>query len=1092
MILQMSEYNSERSDRSSNRDEQEHDYASDVTSTVSKELNDRYQDLLFEKYNTIMMFNKGELSVEQYMIKMGQLSREIHENEFDRDNIEAKIIEQEIELQTLLQMYEQRIKEQIPFLPRERAEWTYRPGEYKRYQPREILTEQEVAEMNRIRNQIEKLKNDFMGIEEHEDEPLPSNKLYDEWRTLSQEEQQHLQRLSGIPPVLRENYASLEEYEQAMENFLESINIFFNSYWEHFEYQEEKEIKTALKKRGIHLAGKRSKPLLRSHQIYGGRAFLPYGYTLGPGIRKNLDNWEKVDTRSLSERIQESIYQQEDIAIPLKPDEQEYSDKINKMKKILNKLTDEQLRKCIAGRYTGPIKQDTVKNLTPESRVLYQKLDKYNRPKPIKHHIILGTTPVIDKTREVSRRRLIKTFTNVPAGLKTYVTQSGEIVDNVKYTMELLEDYIFRMLKSLPPEVYFEKIDEVIFVFENYPEFKTLLLQGYIDIYRVALFTNVMRYRDKTYVYPVNIAVRKQVIQRLVKEIFFNTYNAQRLRMSEILTKILITKKARQLERFIFDLAVNSRDYNTKIKQLFQFIKKFGKQIFMPLEQLLQEVYTPKQKIHPSKECPICTFPLSMEKTVCMLFPCKHYFHCDCIKPHLDENKKHLNFCPICKTSVDYKLNKSSYSFLTEADYRKMKLNYEQMTALVLQEQYRIQELEESKRRLESKNYEEKYVVFWKPPVNLLNKDELEKWNKVLHNLELLFVKQPLSENDKLLIDNYIFNLNSQRQFLIKKYKLDFIPGLEEIKKNIKQTEEKYLVLDKLRLELLQQELNRQRSLNPPIPVEPTVIENVDYTYPLINESIITEFVNALKRVILNADTNLVELYDINQLNKKQPYYSKVNEFILKRLTGTEAVLASRPGKKEKITDFTIFNNQAIKKALEIIFQKINYEYEITTPTAAIKQLTQVFPRQWNREVLNDIHGNNLFQKLFKVNGQFEFYDSDSLMEYSKIVQQFKPGEKYLRPQAYFDNKWYNVEYLDKDIGTGKPLTMVKPELVKNPRTKMFEVVNRVSVKKGRYPFIHRQVRTAQEGELMDVWTEVLQGQIKYRTPDFGKRKKKF
>ena len=68
---------------------------------------------------------------------------------------------------------------------------------------------------------------------------------------------------------------------------------------------------------------------------------------------------------------------------------------------------------------------------------------------------------------------------------------------------------------------------------------------------------------------------------------------------------------------------------------------------------------------------------------------------------------------------------------------------------------------------------------------------------------------------------------------------------------------------------------------------------------------------------------------------------------------------------------------------------------------------------------------------------------------------------------------------------------MIKEELVKNPRTKLFEVVKKTAVRRGKVPFILRILRTDQEGKTKEVWTEVSQGQITYRSPSFGKAKLK-
>ena len=138
---------------------------------------------------------------------------------------------------------------------------------------------------------------------------------------------------------------------------------------------------------------------------------------------------------------------------------------------------------------------------------------------------------------------------------------------------------------------------------------------------------------------------RKGAIQKIIKTIYIATYNIKRLRKSEILTKYIITKKSKELERFIFDLVKNEREYISKLGDLIDFINENKSKVFS-------------------------------------------------IKPEdlLTKNK----------IIEDFK----------DPDYNELR-------ALILQEQYNLQELEKKLRLLKSKNYMDNYVIFWKLPNNV-------------------------------------------------------------------------------------------------------------------------------------------------------------------------------------------------------------------------------------------------------------------------------------------------------------------------------------------------------------------------------------
>jgi hypothetical protein len=343
-----------------------------------------------------------------------------------------------------------------------------------------------------------------------------------------------------------------------------------------------------------------------------------------------------------------------------------------------------------------------------------------------------------------------------------------------------------------------------------------------------------------------------------------------------------------------------------------------------------------------------------------------------------------------------------------------------------------------------------------------------------------LFNKQPLNYNDSRLLNNYILQLNTERNRLVKKYKLDFIPGLKEIEKSINELNTKR---DKIQ-EIYIKELRKNKPSNY-TPEERTITK----IYQLVNKQTIKELVNQIKRKnILNnynfKELNLLELYDINELNNKTTIkyegkdvrvisvdvYKNIKNYLITELN-------------KHIVNFLDINRKEYEKAIQQVNKVLgNKDIEITTGDEAIETLVKSWSKTWNGESIKDIYGENVFEKLLNITNPFDFYKV--MREYNSIVKKFTPKQEeiYTRPQAFFNGNWYNVEYLDAIVNNEiiEPLKIYVSELVKNPRTGLFEVVNKTSVRHGKIPFILTKLRT-NTGELQDQWVNVDPGQVKFR-----------
>jgi hypothetical protein len=75
-------------------------------------------------------------------------------------------------------------------------------------------------------------------------------------------------------------------------------------------------------------------------------------------------------------------------------------------------------------------------------------------------------------------------------------------------------------------------------------------------------------------VYPVNYGVRRDTIRKIIQGLYFLISNLRRFKRSRILTKVILTRRSKEIELMIFDLAKNKIDYFSKVARLLKFIKE--------------------------------------------------------------------------------------------------------------------------------------------------------------------------------------------------------------------------------------------------------------------------------------------------------------------------------------------------------------------------------------------------------------------------------------------------------------------------------------------------------------------------------------
>jgi len=418
--------------------------------------------------------------------------------------------------------------------------------------------------------------------------------------------------------------------------------------------------------------------------------------------------------------------------------------------------------------------------------------------------------------------------------------------------------------------------------------------------------------------------------------------------------------------------------------------------------------------------------------------------------------------------------------------YPRLPSNYDELTLkdikqLILNEKINLDLRNSERIRMEKENQSGIYVINWNP--KNINNEEIIKWNK--------FKTSILDSNKKEVVK--INLLNEYRNKLLHKFNINLKYNLAVLSKEINNIIKNIKDLETVEHYKEREEMNVQRkkyaeSLKQQfkqLPPSPSLIP-----YKLQNNTL-NEVIQAYRRKLIVERQKqpykilyLLELYDLNELNNTMVIndikvipiiiYNKIKDYLINELN--------------KLINFEQ-SKKYLFESIQIISQIMGITLmSLTTAKNAITELIEKWKPNFNGEILMDFYGDNLLLKLTNTIDPYKFYTN--IKDYDNMVRRFTPEEEktYTRPKTLFEGKWYDVQYLDKDWGTHQPLKQYKSELQKNGRTGQMEVVNKIVVKKGRYPFILRELQTSTLGKTIDVWTEVNPGSVTYSSA-FGKKK---
>ena len=573
------------------------------------------QQLLDEKLTNILRFNAGILDPEVYYSNLKRINYELEKIEYIDDTIDEQLIVLEADYNLMLNNFIQNIKNQRKNNPR---------------QEKDFLSEQEIKTVNLLKQSIYDLQNKYNLINEEDNEPIESFAFESIWKSLSLIEKNQIEKIAKLLKLeipQKENFKDMSKYKDAQDNFYNDIRQYLPGYFEYYEKKEEQEINSLSKKIGISKPKRNQFKTDSDYNIAIGNfyrdisKFLP-GYVYKMNIRSVGFNYELVDDEKIISKIEKEEELLKKLPIILSEDDI----KIVKNKITLNKLlnnmeNDFLIDNCILNsnvkRFNSKINEDYVQRKGVSKKLKVKPID--TSKKNIKYHqeILAGPTPtketvvIMRKHSELMNELLsqiksnqLKSKINKPPLTSYYDIKKEQItsflrriskdklsislakrsskvlegfsdiqVSTIKDKVRDLENYIYKISSGSVYE-YLKKIDDILFILNNYQFIKNGLLTEQINIYQLVLFEKEIIHEAKSIVFPTTIRNRKSIIDKINKTLTFTAkHNNLLLKNSSILTNFMINRKSKKIELLIFDISKDENEYKYKSNIVLNLIK---------------------------------------------------------------------------------------------------------------------------------------------------------------------------------------------------------------------------------------------------------------------------------------------------------------------------------------------------------------------------------------------------------------------------------------------------------------------------------------------------------------------------------------
>jgi len=261
-------------------------------------------------------------------------------------------------------------------------------------------------------------------------------------------------------------------------------------------------------------------------------------------IGSSFDKYQQT----LSEKLIELKEFQENLPVIVSKKDEEYFKRRNALKNIMLKININTL-------IQSAIEVETTHEYSPEPIKQSYKFDPIVLDKIIKYR---------NSQRDEN--------TNLRINQKNRDTALSNLKNIYDSTfMNNLEREIYEYSNN-NANVYINKINDIIFILTNYPNFKTLIKNGTINAKQLALFEKEIAFETLISITPINSRRNslKQIKVALTKNTLYNGL------FNNFKSHVL----AKKLELLIYDISKNNKIYTNTVKKLIDYIHKDANKVF--------------------------------------------------------------------------------------------------------------------------------------------------------------------------------------------------------------------------------------------------------------------------------------------------------------------------------------------------------------------------------------------------------------------------------------------------------------------------------------------------------------------------------
>jgi len=603
----MSDYDqSDAESQISDRTPSEYSYSSktgldelDQQLTEHEENKKKYNDLIEDQYLSVLQFNEGLIDADIYFSRLKQINDQLEAIEYEDFETDQKLIEEEVKFKTLLDEFISKISRKYP------------------KQKKGFLTYFDLQRIKAIRFIIKEIQERY---EQDDDEPLESNAFLFNFETLNENERDQITemaRIRRIPLPVRTEFNNESEFLIAEERFYDTMAIYFPTYFTEFQLKEKKEIENLAKRLKI----PKPKEASKIEQFYIDVAKLLPGYKLKMNERSIGYTYEVMDAELLREKVMKEREALKNLPIKLSGADAAYQEKIKVYKQLLNKMEISELINCAS--------ETRIKKQEPEPQKEYLRTERVKdfvkierkpeelieRPKQKYKYL-----PVTVEDTQALKKEKLKLLSeqiryhdqksvkiknpplNVePTKINIRLLSKARIINSLNQETPIqlriiipglakkLEDYIFKLSEN--EIAYLNRIEDILFIFDNYPGFKLNFLLGKYNVYQIVLFEKEIVDNARVMIFPISVNSRRNIVKRLNQE--FIDLNLL-IDNSFIQTIKTIKDLSKKLELMLLDISQNEYEYFQNTKKLINIIRENHK--ILSFDEAFQLFTKPKEK----------------------------------------------------------------------------------------------------------------------------------------------------------------------------------------------------------------------------------------------------------------------------------------------------------------------------------------------------------------------------------------------------------------------------------------------------------------------------------------------------------------